>query len=325
MNDYLFTGEDEADAETARLERLLSRYRHGGQAILPVRIPEKGQAGSPVLQPRWLAVAAAIVIAILLFVHQRNGIGWRATAAEATNIDSGSFVREGQLVRTGNGGRARLESRAVGAIDLAANTTVRILSDRRDRQSFELSVGTIHATTSSPPGVFVVETPRTKAIDLGCEYTLTVAGDGAGKLHVDSGWVELSRSYAQSLVPASASADFDRHGFMTMPYFDDADPALKDGVRKFTFSDDTNKRQQALANILSKARRRDALTLINLFPRATPEQRLAVFDRLNALVPTTIARDSVADWHVLVTEPWWPDVLKASGIGPIKKPRKMPY
>jgi hypothetical protein len=95
-------------------------------------------------------------------------------------------------------------------------------------------------------------------------------------------------------------------GRLSPPIFEDAPPAFQDAIR----SGD-------LKTALPLARRRDALTLINLFRFATPDERLMVYDRLNALVPAPpgVTPDSV--------EPWWPDVLKASGVNAIKKKKRM--
>ena len=75
------------------------------------------------------------------------------------------------------------------------------LENRRKRHRLALAAGTIHAKTISQPGVFVIDTPKARAIDLGCEYTLTIAPNGGGTLHVIFGWVDLTHGYEQSLVP----------------------------------------------------------------------------------------------------------------------------
>lgn len=256
-----------------------------------------------------LAIAAAIAaIAIsgaILLRPKRND--WRVAGSLRT-------LRSGDVVRATDG-EVRLTSRAVGVVDLSAGTTVRLVEHRRRRHVLALDAGTIHAKTSSPPGLFVVETPKARAIDLGCEYVLTVTPHGSGELRVTAGWVELWRGGEQSLVPQGASAAVDVNGDLSAPAFDDAPAPFRVAVRNF-------ERTHDLPTILALARTRDALTLLNLFSRATPDERIALYDRLDQLVPAppSIVRESVRDWTPGVTEPWWPLALRAANLGPIKKP-----
>ena len=170
------------------------------------------------------------------------------------------------------------------------------------------------AVATSQPGVFVIDTPRARAIDLGCEYTLTIAPGGGGELHVIAGWVDLTHGYEQSLVPQGASAVITQDGELSVPIFDDAAPAFRIAVREL-------ERKHDIATILALARTRDTLTLLNLFRIATPDERMLLYDRLNQLVPAppSITRESVRYWSPWTTELWWRPVIRASGLQGIKK------
>jgi hypothetical protein len=286
--DYLWDRSGDVDAEVARLEELLARYRCVER---PVQIARRRT-------PVWrLAAAAAVVIAIVtLFVRYRDRDTW---------FDRNTRLEVGRTIRT-TASRTRIESRAIGIIDVAENSSLRLTSPNR----FVLEFGTIHAKTTSPPGLFVVETPRVTATDLGCEYTLTVERTGEGSLYVASGWVSLDRSWIQSLVPGGASADIGPHGVLTPPYFDDQSPRFKEAIRAFAF----NHSGDALTTILSMSRRKDALTLINLFKvaRGAEEEKL-IHDRLAQFVPPPPS-GSINDW--------WPGALKASGVESFKKKKR---
>ena len=210
-------------------------------------------------------------------------------------------------------GAVRLQSPSVGTIDLGANTTVRLIENRTRRHRLALAAGTIHAKTTSQPGVFVIDTPKARAIDLGCEYTLTIAPNGGGELHVIAGWVDLTHDYEQSLVPQGASAMIENDGSLTVPIFDDAVPRFKTAVL-----------QHDVATIVALARTRDAFTLLNLFRLCTPDERILLFDRLSQLVPPpqSITRESVRYWTPASTELWWRPVLRACGIQTLKKPKR---
>jgi hypothetical protein len=305
-DDYLWDKSGEPDAEVQKLEALLSRY--GSAAAMPdfrrVAVIRRRALGP-------FAIAAALVVCAILgairFYTPANR--WRAIDASGNAEVPHSLLRAGDVVHT-ECGSVRLESPAVGTIDLGANTTVRLIENRRKRHRLALAAGTIHAKTTSQPGVFVIDTPKARAIDLGCEYTLTIAPNGGGVLHVIAGWVDLTHGYEQSLVPQGASAFIESDGSLTVPVFDDAAPGFQTAVRKHD-----------VPTIVALARTRDAFTLLNLFRVSTPDERMLLFDRLSQLVPPppSITRESVRYWTPDSTEYWWRPVLRATGIHALKK------
>ncbi|HKS24177.1 MAG TPA: hypothetical protein VJZ76_15365, partial [Thermoanaerobaculia bacterium] len=231
-------------------------------------------------------------VALPALVAYRNA-GWQAGAI--------AVYRSGDVIRAK--APLRIETPSIGVVDVGAGATLRILSNHR----LGLDVGTIHAKTTSPPGLFVVDTPSTQAVDLGCEYTLDVAKDRSGVLHVTEGWVELGDGFVQSLVPRGASATFTADGTLSPPVFDDASPEFKDAVRRHD-----------VPRLTAAARPRDALTLINLLRHAYGDDRRLLFDRLAKLVPppSSVTFDSIR-W-----DEWWMPVLKASGVEGLKKKKK---
>ena len=315
MNDeYLWDRSGERDPDVAALETLLARFR-----MRPSQAPTLPGRRTRIWWYAAVGLAAAVLLAVLAASLLRPSAGWTLTGAEGAKQ-----VALGQTVRTSAGSTARLVSRAVGTVDLAQNTILTVTEVRAGRSELALALGTIHAKTMSPPGVFVVETPHATATDLGCEYTLSVEPGGEGRLHVDAGWVGLRRSARQSLVPEHASAVFDGEGRLTPPVFDDAPAGLFEAVRVFAIDPAPARREAALSTVLALARRRDALTVLNLFPISTHEERLRVYDRLNELVPAPapVSREAVEDWRTGATDPWWAPVFEASGVRSIKKGKK---
>ena len=280
-----------------RLEALLSVYRYRGampdfRSVVPIRRRSTW--------PWFAAAAAAVLIIILAITLRPRPNEWRVTSGIPRSLRVGDVIDK----------PVRLRSREVGVIDVAAQTRLRLIGKNR----FELTVGTIHAKTTSPPGVFVVNTPRAEAIDLGCEYTLTILPNGSGVLRVASGWVELQENWNESLVPQGAMATISSDGSLSPPIFEDASPAFKEAVRRGD-----------LETALALARRRDALTVINLFRFADEDARVKIYDRLNALVPAPpgITREAVRYGNFRTVQDWWPDVLKASGVNALKKKKRM--
>lgn len=305
-DDYLWDKSGEPDAEVQKLEELLGRYRSSAA------MPDFNRI--VVIRRRLLwpyALAAALIVCAILgavrFYTPANR--WRATEESGIADVPHALLRAGDVVRTERGS-VRLHSPAVGTIDLGANTTVRLVENRSRRHRLALAAGTIHAKTMSQPGVFVIDTPKARAIDLGCEYTLTIAPNGGGVLHVIAGWVDLTHDYEQSLVPQGASAFIGSDSSLTVPIFDDAAPRFKTAVLQHDFP-----------TIVTLARTRDAFTLLNLFRLSTPDERMLLYDRLSQLVPPppSITRESVRYWTPSSTELWWRPVLRACGIHALKK------
>jgi len=284
-----------------QLIELLSVYRHKG--AMP-SVGAGASAGTRRLESRrphklwWIAIAAAVVIAVIA-VWPRDRNGW--------------VTSDGRLLRAGDtiAAPTRLESRQIGVVEVGPQTIVRL----EGRNRLALAHGTIHAKTISPPGLFIVDTPRARATDLGCEYVLSIAPNDGGSLRVLTGWVSLTRDGTQSLVPQGAKAIIGANGSLSAPIFEDAVPAFQQAVLRGD-----------VKAALPLARRRDALTLINLFRGASAEERLQIYDRLNQLVsaPASAPRDAFgANWRIGAADPWWADVLKASGANAIKKKKKI--
>ena len=271
-----------------QMQELLSVYRHRRP------MPELGQRRTAVLH--WWLAAAAVLAIVVVAIWPKNQANWRAGF---------HVLRAGDTITT----PVRIHSRVIGYVDVGANTILRYEGGNR----LSLEQGTIHAKTISPPGIFIVDTPRARAVDLGCGYVLSISPNGGGVLRVAAGWVGLN-NWGQSLVPQGAKAIIAPDGRLSPPLFEDSAAAFQAAIVRGD-----------LNSALPLARRRDALTLINLFRFATPEERLRIYDRLNELVPAPpgVPRDAMSHWTMTTLEPWWPLVLKASGVSAIKKNKRL--
>jgi hypothetical protein len=148
-----------------------------------------------------------------------------------------------------------------------------------------------------------VDTPSAKTVDLGCQYTLTVAKDGAGFLSVETGWVAFEWRGIESFIPAGAVC-FTRRGHgPDTPYFKDAPAALSERLADF----DRSGNAAALAAALAAARPRDAVTLWHLLRRTHGAERGLVFERFSALVnlPANVTRDAILRGDQGATDAAW--------------------
>jgi hypothetical protein len=193
---------------------------------------------------------------------------------------NGRQIYTGEPVRTEAGGPLALESAGFGRIELQPGSEIQVLEAAPGRQRMKLRQGQLHALIWAPPRQFVVDTESARAIDLGCQYDLSVDARGNGLLRVETGWVAFQMGRNESFIPAGAACRTTKAGGPGIPYLEDASQEFRSALRIFE-SDGAG----ALSRILAEARREDGLTLWHLLGRVDAAQRGAVFDRFAQLVP----------------------------------------
>lgn len=231
---------------------------------------------------RWAAAACAVVLVIVGSAYWTYDSGVGPWEVAQTNAGTSRRMTSGEWVETEDGSRARIIVGALGTVDVAPGTRVRLGEVSESEYRLALARGTISAEIVAPPRLFIVDTPASTVVDLGCAYTVTVGEDGAGELRMTSGWAALEFKGRESLVPAGAICRTRPGAGPGTPYFEDAPAALKQAVDDF---DEGTPAAQALAVILREARARDTLTLWHLLSRVSESDRARVYDRIAAFEP----------------------------------------
>jgi hypothetical protein len=237
--------------------------------------------------PRWqIALAASLVLAAAIagtyWQVQRNIVRpWNIATLESGREVS-SRKAEGDWVETSAAARVRIVIGTIGTVDVEPDTRVRLGALRPDEYRLALSHGTISARISAPPRLFIVDTPASTLVDLGCAYRATVDADGMGDLHVTEGWTSLEWKGREALVPAGASCRIRPGAGPGTPTFDDATATLKAAVAAI---DSGEGGSAAVATALTEARLRDTLTLWHLLSRVAAGDRGRVYDRIAELAP----------------------------------------
>jgi hypothetical protein len=314
--DYLWDGSGEPDPEIRRLEETLRPLRSSRPA------PELGavRAWPAVSSGSWrtLATAAAVVLALAALVtrdrHAAPVPGWDLAWLQGTSWPQARVVREarlgvGQWIDTGTG-RARLSVGKIGEVRLEPATRVGLVDAGNRSHRLSLARGLLHATIWAPPGQFLVDTPSAVAVDLGCQYTLEVAEDGAGLLRVEAGWVGFESHGVQSLVPAGAACPTRRGIGPGTPYFETAPEGLSRSLAVVDFGREASERDAALSKVLASVRERDAVSLWHLLSRVDGEARGRVFDRLATLVPppAEVTREGILRGDLAMRDAWWDEI-----------------
>jgi hypothetical protein len=217
-------------------------------------------------------------------------------------------LRPGEWLVTDAAAVARLAVGRIGQVDVQPNSRVQLITSRGREHRIALERGTIHARIWAPPKFFFVNTPTAVAVDLGCAYTLTVDGRGVEVLRVTQGWVALEHEGRASYVPEGAMCLTRPGAGPGTPRYEDAPPGYAAALEILDFgAPDDPARAEAFALVVSKARRRDALTLWHMLARGTPDERSRVFDALATLAPppVSVTREACLSGDRRALDRWW--------------------
>jgi glucose/arabinose dehydrogenase len=271
--------------------------------------------------PRWLAAAAVVVVALgaMVYVVGRGKAadGWVIAEVEGTPRLEGrpmmrSVLRPGDALDTDSVSRVRLHVGTLGTVRVEPGSRVRLLASTPAEQRLALARGTISARIVAPARVFVVETPAALAVDLGCAYELTTDSAGNGRLHVTSGWVELTNGKRVTVVPRDAYTTIRAgHGPGTA-YARYAPAELLRALEAWDFAARDGADVTALRAVLRAARRRlDGITLLNLLTAVPDSLRAEVYERLAGLAPppARVTRELALALDRVSLNRWWDDLV----------------
>jgi predicted anti-sigma-YlaC factor YlaD len=271
--------------------------------------PERRGWLVPIATLRW-AAACAVVLASAVSAYW-----WTREAAprpwEVAHAATGETHRmaAGEWIETADG--ARIIVGTIGTVDVAPGARVQLGTISASEYRLALAHGTISAEINAPPRLFIVDTPASTVVDLGCAYTVTVGKDGTGELRMTSGWAALEFKGRESLVPAGAICRTAPGAGPGTPYFEDASAEFKRAVDDF---DAGSTGSETLDLILKEARVRDTLTLWHLLSRVEGSDRVRVFDRIAAFEPPPVGAsrelilalnaDALREWREELAWKW---------------------
>jgi hypothetical protein len=256
-------------------------------------------------------LAAVLIIGFGAFWLTRDSSspGWQVARVQgspeiaSTRFTDAGHLHIGETLETDATSRARINVGVIGNVDVEPSSRVQLLQAKTTDHRLVLHRGTIHAKIWAPPRLFFVETPSATAVDLGCEYTLSVDDHGASILRVNTGWVAMEFGGHESIVPAGAMCiTYSGFGPGT-PYREDASVQLRAALQKFDFE---HGGAGSLTTVLSEARKDDSITLWHLLMRVGAEDRPRVYDRLTTLVspPEFVTREGILQGNREMLEAW---------------------
>jgi hypothetical protein len=313
-HDYLWDKSGAPDPEVAELERLLGRFRSPERDAAPLPAVAARVAR---LRPPFLAAAAVLALACaasLWHVSASDPAAWRVVRVAGTPragrapVDDAARLSVGAWLETDAASRATLAVSTIGQLDVEPNSRLRLVETREGTHRLAMARGTVHAFIWAPPGQFVIDTPSSRAVDLGCAYTLDVGPDGSGAIEVTAGWVAFEHAGRESFIPAGARcATRPRVGPGT-PHMVDAPAGLDEALSALDFGEASiTVRDQALARVLALARPEDTVTLWHLLARVRRAERDAVFEALARHVPppASVTREGIRSGDQVMRDAWW--------------------
>ncbi len=224
------------------------------------------------------------------------------------SFENGKLI-VGEFLETDANSRARVQVADIGNVEIAPNSRVKLVRTNSTEHRLSLEKGELKAKILAPPRLFIVDTPSAVAVDLGCEYTLEVDGEGNGKLHVTGGFVALEKDGRESIVPAGAIALTKKGKGIGTPFADDSSAEFQAALYKFDFENGGSK---ALQIIIEEANLYDSLTLWHLLSRVSKTERGKVFNALANLVepPANVTVEGVLRLDKKMLDVWWKEIEK---------------
>lgn len=261
-----------------------------------------------------LRVAAAITVVSLslgglwLAAYLSNPAWTVATLEGSPRIANKQLATKdkfhvGQLLETDATSRAQVDVGAIGKVEVAPNSKLKLLSTKPNNHRFALEQGSLHARIWAPPRLFFVETPSALAIDLGCEYTLDVDDFGNSLLHVTSGYVELAFDDREAVVPAGFKCVARANHGPGTPFDEEATVAFQTALAQYDFEEGGD---AALTDLLREARPTDITTLWHLMVHASETEKTLLVDRMWDLTPPppNVTRSGILAGNVDMIEDW---------------------
>lgn len=223
VGDYLWDRSGEPDPLVQRLEQALAPLAHDGR---PLQLrPDRRRRLLP------LALLPAAALSLWIFWPEAEQLPLRLRGAD-------TVLRENDWLRTGTETKT-LELKTLAQADLGRfvihpGSRLQVRRLRQEQTLLALAEGSMRAYVfdNARPRFFQVETPATRCVDLGCEYTLKVDPEGRSRVHVLTGQVAFAVQGREIYIPSGAVCRADPQGGVGTPRWADCPDELRELLDK---------------------------------------------------------------------------------------------
>ncbi|MBV8519788.1 MAG: hypothetical protein JO197_20525 [Acidobacteria bacterium] len=323
MNDddrYLWDRSGTPDAETARLERVLRRYRH--DKPLATKAPRNPRSRRML----WLAAAAVLICvltaAVIAFYFRRldwpSDGRWQVAAIDGKPRINGRVAKArdtigvADTIATDAKSSMTVHVARIGELHVKPDSVITLDETRAGTHRIWLERGTVDARVWAPPFTFGVRTSSGLASDVGCAFQLHYDGS-SGLVRVVSGWVDFDGPKRSALIPEGAQADLTASLGPGTPYYSDASREFRLALHAFDFNHDAG----LLRLVLQYAKPRDAMSLLALLDQKDIRGRGEIYDRLATLTnpPEGVTREGIIAGNSAMVDTW----RRSLGLGNVKR------
>ncbi|HEY4177417.1 MAG TPA: FecR domain-containing protein [Kofleriaceae bacterium] len=314
-DDYLFD-KSGSDDEVADLEHQLGAFAHRAPLRDLPPLPRRPWRRRAAIASVALAAAAGIAMYLRRPTAPPGASACGGGSGMAFTVQSGTTRCGGEVAKTGtlpvgtwletaHDSQASVAIAKIGTVTVYPDSRVQLVGTGATEHRLALASGHISAKVSAPPRLFVIETPTSTAVDLGCAYDLVVDSVGS-HLTVTFGAVSLEGKPFGAYVPRGTTVvSRPGHG-VGVPVATNASREMRDAVARFEDGDTS-----AARVIATQATMHDIVTLWHLIPRTLGPERAQIVGALERLVPVPLdyeAADMIAGNQAAIDE-WRESVM----------------
>ncbi len=307
-DDYLWSGEGEVDPDVAELEALLRPLAYDGSGPEVKRTRPHLLRRAPLRWGLALAAAAAAALAAGLL-----GGG----AADVPLFDGSDSLAVGSLFVAEAGRANELRLGDLGRLRLTEGSRLWVDQLEQDEVVLRLEEGELSAFVREDvrPGLFNVDTPATRCVDLGCAYDLKVDGDGATFVEVTYGRVAFRNGESEAFVPTGAVCRAAPGEGAGTPHFTRSDELLLRALQGYDGAEGGSEERFVFASEVAKraSERADALPVWHFLQDEDARVRATGLHTLERLVgaPAGLAPgDDSVEARTAWREHLWPDPFR---------------
>jgi len=277
--------DEEQRQELRELERKRKESRRKNRATKKVVI-KKGKG---------ITVRDKITIGILLFISLVSFSLYLITSPNEWKLSllSGKPLKNkvpiveveelipGDMITTDELSSASINILDIGRINIFENTNFeRLDSDN----SCELIKGKLKVNTAGANDNLSIKIPDASIEDFytGTSYSVEVDSKENSLISLEKGWLHVDSGNDEIIFPEKYNLKILNGKGAGLPYYAKCDIILLNLIEDYLFNGNEN---STLDRILNFAAENEAIMLWNLLQRVKPDQRSAVYDKLNELVP----------------------------------------